>query len=252
MEAEVKPYTAVVLSPMRRIIAARMMETARTIPHFRVVADIEVDALVALRKAIQAQNPSQRLSLNDFVIKACAGALIEVPAINIQWAETEIHHYSAADISVVTAVKGGLSTPIVRRADSKTIWEISNEVKELAARAAKNTLKMDEIFGGSFSISNLGMYAVDQFDAIINPPQCAILAVGRAKRQMVVGEDDLPRIATIMRVTLSVDHRAIDGQAAATFLSALRRRLEEPADVAPVAPGQIDPDGRCSTPGNLH
>lgn len=228
-----KAYKVTPLSPIRKIIAARMTEAKRTIPHFRLTADMEVDALLALRKELQARNPEEKLSLNDVLIKACATALMDTPAVNIQWAEGQIHQYRTADISVVTAFEGSLATPVIRRADSKTVWEISREVKELTARAAKNALKLDEIFGGSFSVSNLGMYGVDQFDAIINSPQCAILAIGCAKQQVVVSADRETNIATVMRVTLSVDHRALDGATAAAFLSALRRRVEQPGHWLP-------------------
>ena len=221
-------YTPVALSPIRKVIAARMEEAARTIPHFRASADIEVDALMGLRSEVCRQRPDQ-LSLNDFLIKACAGALLETPEINIQWGGTEIRRYSSADISIVTALAGGgLSTPIIRDADSKSIWEIAREVRELGARAARNALRTDEIFGGSFSISNLGMHGVDQFDAIINAPQCAILAIGRAARQVLVSQEGAPRIATVLRATLSVDHRALDGTVAAAFLAAFRRGVEQP------------------------
>jgi pyruvate dehydrogenase E2 component (dihydrolipoamide acetyltransferase) len=222
-------YIANPLSPLRKVIAARMVEAKRAIPHFRLAIDVQADALLALRKELRASRPDGELSLNDLLIKACATALRDAPGVNVQWADTEIRQYSSADISVVTAVAGGLSTPIIRAADSKTVWEIAREVRELAARAARNALKMEELFGGSFSISNLGMYGIDEFDAIINPPQCAILAVARARRQVVVAENDEARIATVMRLTLSVDHRAIDGVTGAAFLTALRRCLEQPA-----------------------
>jgi pyruvate dehydrogenase E2 component (dihydrolipoamide acetyltransferase) len=216
----VEAYTATPLSPIRKVIAARMAEAKRTIPHFRLGIDIELDALLALRKQLSALEPDVKLSLSDLLIKACATALMDTPSVNIQWADTEIHQYRSADISVVTALEGGgLSTPIVRSADSKTIWQISREVKESIARAKKNALRMDEIAGGSFSISNLGMYGIDEFDAIINPPQCAILAIGSAKPRVVVSHEHGTRVATSMRVTLSVDHRAIDGATGAAFLS---------------------------------
>jgi pyruvate dehydrogenase E2 component (dihydrolipoamide acetyltransferase) len=221
-------YTVTALSPLRKIIAARMAEALRTIPHFRLTADLEVGALIALRRELCEQSDDGRLSLNDLLIKACAAALLDAPAINVQWAEKEIHQYHAADISVVTAVEGGLTTPIIRNTDTKSVWEISREVKEMTSRAARNELKMEEIVGGSFSISNLGMYGVDQFDAIINSPQCAILAVGSAKPRPVVARDGNLRIATTLRATLSIDHRAIDGAVAARFLSALRERIEHP------------------------
>lgn len=228
-----EPYAVIALSPLRKVIAARMVEAKRTIPHFRLAADIELDALLDLRRELREQNTDAALSLNDLLIKACASALIDTPAVNIQWVDGEIHQYRAADISVVTAIEGGLSTPIIRSAESKTIWEISREVKELAARAAKNALKVDEVLGGSFSVSNLGMYGVDQFDAIINPPQCAILAVGSAKPRCLVSPEREVHIATVLRTTLSVDHRAIDGATAAAFLAALRRRLEQPEHLRP-------------------
>lgn len=222
-------YVVLPLTPLRKVIAGRMAEAKRTIPHFRLVADLEMDALLILRRELRRREPERDLSLNDLVIKACATALTDAPAINCQWVEGEIHQYRTADISVVTAVEGGLSTPIVRNAQSKTIWQISSEVKDLTARAARHALRMDDVLGGTFSISNLGMYGVDQFDAIVNPPQCAILAIGRAKPCFVPSEDGSARVATLMRVTLSVDHRALDGVAAAKFLSALRTRVEQPA-----------------------
>jgi pyruvate dehydrogenase E2 component (dihydrolipoamide acetyltransferase) len=159
--------------------------------------------------------------------------LIEVLAVNLRWAENEVHQYRTADISVVMTIRGGLSTPVVRSAESKSVWSISHELKELASRAENNALRMDEAFGGSFSISNLDMHNVDQFDAIINPPQCAILAVGTAKPRLVLSEDRNVRIATVMCVTLSADHRVIDGVTGARFLAVLRTRLEQPALLRP-------------------
>jgi pyruvate dehydrogenase E2 component (dihydrolipoamide acetyltransferase) len=223
-------YTATKLSSMRKAIAARMTEAKQTIPHFRLVADIEVDAILDLRKELNARHANARLSLNDMLLKACASALMDVPAVNVQWIEGEIRQFHAADISVVTAVEDGLLTPIIRGAESKTTWQISDEVKELTSRAARKGLRMEEIFGGSFSVSNLGMYGVDEFDAIINPPQCAILAVGQAKPRLLVGENCKPRVAMVLRATLSVDHRVLDGVIGAAFLSALRLRLEQPRD----------------------
>jgi pyruvate dehydrogenase E2 component (dihydrolipoamide acetyltransferase) len=218
------------LSPMRKVIAARMSDAKRTIPHFRLMADIEVDALLARRTQLRQVRPGVALSLNDLLIKAVAQALMDVPEVNVQWADHELHQFASADISIVTAVEGGLATPIVRKAQLKSLWEISAEVKELTARAARNELRMDEIMGGSFSISNLGMYGVDEFDAIINPPQCAILAIAAARARCVASRDLEPRVATLMRVTLSADHRAIDGVAGARFLSALKRCIEAPCN----------------------
>jgi len=230
MKAVADAYTVAPLTPMRRAIAARMSEAKRSIPHFRLVADVQFDALMAQRKALRDQRPDQPVSLNDFLIKACSQALVEVPDLNVQWAEKELHRYHRVDISVVTAVQGGLSTPILRAADRKSVWQIASEIRELTARAARNALKMDEIVGGTFSLSNLGMYDVDQFDAIINPPQCAILAIGKAKPRCIVLGDSRTGIATVARLTLSVDHRAVDGVIAAKFLSALKARIESPTD----------------------
>jgi pyruvate dehydrogenase E2 component (dihydrolipoamide acetyltransferase) len=226
-------YTIKTLSPLRRVIATRMAEATRTIPHFRLSADIEVDALLSLRAQLKERDADVAPSLNDLLIKGCATALLDSPAVNVQWVEGEIRQYRNADIAVVTAIEGGLSTPIIRRANHKTIWEISREVKALTARAVAGGLRMEEVFGGSFSISNLGMYGVDEFDAIINAPQCAILAVGCIKLRVVVSADHEPRVASVLRVTLSVDHRAIDGATGAEFLAALRRRLEQPSDLIP-------------------
>jgi pyruvate dehydrogenase E2 component (dihydrolipoamide acetyltransferase) len=217
---------------MRRVIAARMSEAKRTIPHFRQTGEIKVDALVARRTELRQARPGIALSLNDLLIKACAQALMDVPEVNVQWADNELRQFTSADISIVTAVEGGLSTPIVRKAQVKSVLQISSEVKELAARAARNELKMEEIMGGSFSISNLGMYGVDEFDAVINPPpQCAILAMGAARPRCVVSRDHEPRVGTVMRVTLSADHRAIDGVAGARFLAALKSRIEAPLQI---------------------
>ena len=236
-----EPFTITALSPLRKVIAARMSEATRTIPHYRVVADIEVDALLKVRQELRNESreggAKANLSLNDLLIKACAAALMDTPAVNVQWVDDEIHRYHTADISVVIAVEGGLSTPIIRCADTKSIWEISSEVKELAARAAKNALKVQEIVGGSFSISNLGMYDVDRFDAIINPPQCAILAVGAAKPRVVVSSQGEMRVANVMTATLSCDHRAIDGAMGAAFLTALRQRIGRPGDLRHAAAG---------------
>jgi pyruvate dehydrogenase E2 component (dihydrolipoamide acetyltransferase) len=219
------------LTPIRKVIAARMSDAKRTIPHFRLAIDIEADALLARRRELCQARPDTALSFNDLLIKACAQALMDVPEVNVQWAEKELHQFANADISIVTAVEGGLVAPIVRKAEAKSIWQISSEVKELTGRAARNELRMEEILGGSFSISNLGMYGVDEFDAIINPPQCAILAIGAAKSRCVVSRDLEPCVATVMRVTLSADHRAIDGVAGARFLAALKSRIEAPLQI---------------------
>jgi pyruvate dehydrogenase E2 component (dihydrolipoamide acetyltransferase) len=229
-------YVSVPLSPLRKAIAARMVEAARTIPHFRLSAHIEMDALLSWRGRVNAV-PVAKASINDCLVKACAAALMEHPSLNCQFMDDAIHQYHSADISVLVAVEGGVLAPVIRSAESKSVHEIAAEIRSLAARAAARQLRMDEITGGSFSISNLGAYAVDEFDAIINPPQCAILAVGCAKPRLVV-RDGEPHIATVLRATLSVDHRAIDGAVAAKFLETLRRMIEapeclDPSDSAP-------------------
>lgn len=231
-------YTAVPLSPLRKAIAARMTEATRTIPHFRVVTEIEIEALLAWRGQINATQPAGNVSINDCLIKACAAALMEHPAVNSQFVSDTIHQYHAADISVVVAVEGGLATPVIRGANRKSVQEIAAEVRALVARAAARQLRMEEITGGSFSISNLGAYGIEQFDAIINPPQCAILAVGRAKRRLVIRDTGESQIATVLRATLSVDHRAIDGAVAAEFLATLRGHLEQPEQMLAASAGR--------------
>ena len=221
------PYHTIPLTPLRKIIAARMTEAKQTIPHYRVCMDIQMDALLALRQHLNADNLQNKVSVNDLIIKACATTLMEQPALNCQFIDNEIHQYQQADISVVMAVDGGLSTPIVKNANHKTTQEITKNIKDLAGRAQQGTLKMNEIVGGSFSISNLGMFGVDQFDAIINPPQCAILAVGAARPQPVVKNGSV-QTANLMRASLSLDHRVIDGATGAQFLSALRELLQHP------------------------
>lgn len=233
-------YSARPLSPMRRVIAARMQEAYRSIPHFRASADIEIDRLLTLRNELRQMNPLTAPSLNDLLVKASAHALMDVPEVNMQWSERELHQFVNADIAIVVAIEGGLVTPIVREANLKSVWEISSEIRGLTARAARNELKMDEITGGSFSISNLGMHGVDHFDAIINSPQCAILAVGSAKPRCLVTADQQVRVGTVMRATLSVDHRAIDGVTAARFLSALRARIEQPSELLPAKESRCD------------
>lgn len=224
-------YTTRALSPLRKIIAARMSEAARTIPHFRVAVDVNIETLLALRARANAADASAKITVNDCIIKGCAAALMKHPAINAQLVGDEVHEYHQADISVVIALQGGLATPVVRGADRKTVRQISAEVKALAKRAAAGQLKMSEIVGGSFSISNLGATGPVQFDGIINAPQCAILAVGAARRQVIASESGACQVATLIRANLSVDHRAVDGAAAADFLMTMRHVLEKPQDI---------------------
>jgi pyruvate dehydrogenase E2 component (dihydrolipoamide acetyltransferase) len=220
--------------PMRLTIARRLSESKRTIPHFYLSADCAIDSLLSLRQQFNDAAPSgrdgeraYRLSVNDFVIRALALALNQVPDANVSFSETSLLRHRHADVGVAVAIAGGLMTPIVRHAETKSIATISNEIKELAARAKTRRLKPEEYQGGTASVSNLGMYGVRDFAAIVNPPQASILAVGAGQQRMVV-TDGKPAVATMMTVTLSVDHRAIDGASAAELLSAFQTLIENP------------------------
>jgi pyruvate dehydrogenase E2 component (dihydrolipoamide acetyltransferase) len=217
------------LSGMRKTIAARLSESKQTIPHFRVGVDIEIDSLLQQRKHMN-EVLGHRLSVNDFVLKACASALVQVPEVNVRFNGDSLRFLEQVDISMAVAVKGGLITPVIRDAANKGLPQISAEAMDLADRAHNGGLTVDDFQGGSFSVSNLGMYGVDEFDAIINMPQAAILAVAAGKKKPVVRGDGLA-VATVMRVTLSSDHRAVDGAVAAQFLQSLRGFLENPASM---------------------
>ena len=212
---------------MRRTIAARLQESKQTAPHFRLVVDVTIDQLLATRKKLNAANPSVKVSINDFLLKASATALIQVPGCNIQFDGNTITRYRDADISVAVALDDGLITPIVKAANKKGLVEISNEVRALVTKAKTGTLTPDEFQGGTFSISNLGMFGVKQFDAIINPPQGAILAVGGGEQRMIVQNGE-PTVATVLTLSLSSDHRAIDGALGAEFLQKLKWLVENP------------------------
>jgi len=216
------------ISGMRKTIAARLQASKQTAPHFRVHIDAEIDALLEVRKQINNSNSDAKVSVNDFIVKACASALIKVPAINVQFDGEQLSYFSNADISVAVAIDDGLITPIVTDANHKGLVEISNTTRDLATRAKLGRLKPEEFQGGSFCISNLGMYGIKQFDAIINPPQGAILAVGAGEQRPVVKDGQLA-VATVMSLTLSSDHRIIDGAVAAQFMSVLKGYLEQPA-----------------------
>ena len=226
------PHKLVPNTNMRKVIARRLSEAKQTIPHFYVTADIEIDALMKLRAELNGRSPKDgpaafKLSVNDLVIKAAAVALRRVPAANASWTDEAIALYDDVDISVAVATDGGLITPIVRRADQKGLAAISNEMKDLAARARAGKLKPEEFQGGGFSISNLGMYGVKSFSAIINPPQGGILAVGAGEARPVV-RDGAIVAATVMGCTLSVDHRVIDGAVAAEWLAAFKAIVQDP------------------------
>jgi pyruvate dehydrogenase E2 component (dihydrolipoamide acetyltransferase) len=222
-------YTAIPNSNMRKVIAKRLGESKREVPHFYLSVDCELDALLNLRAQSNAEatDGAYKLSVNDFVIKACALALRDVPEANASWTAEAIHQYDNVDISVAVATPGGLITPIVRNADDKDIVTLSNEVKDLASRARAGKLKPAEFQGGGFSISNLGMFGVKEFSAIINPPQSCILAVGSGEQRAVVKNGELA-VATVMTCTLSVDHRSVDGAVGAQFMQAFKKYIEKP------------------------
>ena len=226
------PHRLIPHTTMRRVIARRLTESKQTIPHFYLSAEIALDALLKLRADLNARSPKEgptafKLSVNDLVIKAVAIAIARVPRVNATYTEEGIAEYDDIDISVAVAIPDGLITPIIRKADKKGLAAISNEMKDLAARAKSGKLKPEEFQGGGFSISNLGMYGIREFAAVINPPQAAILAVGAGEKRPVVKEGQLA-IATMMTVTLSVDHRVIDGALGAEWLSAFKAIVEDP------------------------
>lgn len=217
-------------SGMRRAIARRLTESKQQVPHFYLTVDCRMDALLALR-AQANQGGAVKLSVNDFIVRAAALALREVPEVNASWHEDAIEFHAGADISVAVATDGGLVTPIVRDADVKPLSAIAAEIVELAGRAKVNRLKPEEFTGGSLTVSNLGMYGIKQFAAIINPPQAAILAVGAAERRPVVDDNGDLKAATVMTVTLSADHRVVDGAVGARWLAAFRALIEAPVRI---------------------
>jgi pyruvate dehydrogenase E2 component (dihydrolipoamide acetyltransferase) len=225
-------YEIVPHDGMRRVIAQRLTLSKQTIPHFYLSVDCRIDELLAARQRLNAAAPKDgprayRLSVNDFIIKALALALVQVPAANVTWTEAGTLRHKYCDVGVAVAVEGGLFTPIIRHAELKSLSEISNEMRDLAARARKRRLAPHEYQGGTTSISNLGMYAIKSFEAVINPPHATILAVGAGeKRPVVVGE--AVEVATIMAATLSCDHRIVDGAIGAEMLNAFKTLIEDP------------------------
>ena len=229
------PFQEVPLDGMRRIIATRLVQAKQTIPHFYLTADVEIGRLITLREEANAAAPKDgdgkvafKLSLNDLIIKAWAAALQRVPAANAVWAQDRILRFQHCDIGVAVAIEGGLIAPVIRRAEMKALSVISNEMKELAARARARKLTPDEYQGGSSAISNLGMYGVREFSAVINPPQATMLAVGAARRQAVETEDGGVAFASVLAVTLSCDHRVVDGALGAELLAAFKSFIERP------------------------
>ncbi len=225
-----RDFTEVKLDGMRKTIAARLTEAKQTIPHFYLRRDIRLDALMAFRADLNTKLEKRgvKLSVNDFIIKACAIALQQVPKANAVWAGDRVLELKPSDVAVAVAIEGGLFTPVLKDAEMKSLSALSAEMKDLAARARDRKLAPHEYQGGSFAISNLGMFGIDNFDAVINPPHGAILAVGAGVKKPVVGASGDVEVATVMSVTLSVDHRVIDGALGAQLLQAIVDNLENP------------------------
>ncbi|MBU6338718.1 MAG: pyruvate dehydrogenase complex dihydrolipoamide acetyltransferase [Rickettsiales bacterium] len=227
-------FYAVKNNNIRKVIAKRLLESKQNVPHFYLSCELNISKLMELRAALNEAsehdangNPAYKISVNDLVIKAVAMALKKVPMANSAWSDEAVLVYNNIDISMAVAIDGGLITPIIKNADQKTIQVISNETKQLAKKAREGKLQPEEFQGGSFSISNLGMFGIDNFAAIVNPPQSCILAVARAVEKPIVDHGQI-KIASMMNVTLSSDHRSVDGAVGAEFLKALRRYIEHP------------------------
>jgi len=226
-------YEEVPLDSMRATIAKRLIEAKQTIPHFFLTVDLEIGRLVAMREEANAaapkdSTPAFKLSLNDFIIKAWAAALQRIPAANAVWAEDRILRFTHSDIGVAVALEGGLITPVIRNAEAKSLTAISAEIRDLAERARAKKLKPNEYQGGSSAISNLGMYGVREFAAIINPPHATILAVGASRRAPIEADDGSVKFVSQMSVTLSCDHRVVDGALGAELLAAFKTFIEKP------------------------
>ena len=227
---EGRTYEEISLNGMRKTIAARLTEAKQTVPHFYLRRDIKLDALMAFRAQLnkQLEGRGVKLSVNDFIIKATALALQAVPTANAVWAGDRVLQMKASDVAVAVAIEGGLFTPVLQDAEMKSLSALSTEMKDLAARARDRKLAPHEYQGGSFAISNLGMMGIDNFDAIVNPPHAGILAVGAGVKKPVVGADGELTVATVMSVTMSVDHRVIDGALGAELLKHIVDNLENP------------------------
>ena len=225
-----RPFEEVKLDGMRKTIAARLTEAKQSVPHFYLRRDIMLDDLLKFRGQLNKQLEARgvKLSVNDFIIKACALALQQVPEANAVWAGDRTLKFEKSDVAVAVAIEGGLFTPVLRDAEMKSLSALSAEMKDLATRARDRKLAPHEYQGGSFAISNLGMFGIDNFDAIINPPHAAILAVGAGVKKPIVGKDGELAVGTVMSVTLSVDHRVIDGALGANLLQAIKDNLENP------------------------
>ena len=225
-----REFKEIPLNSMRKTVATRLTEAKQNIPHFYLRKEIKIDELLQVRSRLNAHlaERNNKLSINDFIIKSCALALQSVPMANAVWAEDKILQLKPSDIAVAVSVEDGLFTPIIRDADEKSLSNLSKEMKELAEKARSKKLMPSEYQGGSFSISNLGMFGIDDFDAVINPPHGAILAVGRGLKKPIVNDDDTISVANVMSLTLSVDHRVIDGALGANLLQSIAKYLEDP------------------------
>jgi len=222
-------YQDIDVTNVRKVIASRLSQSKQTIPHYYLTAEIEMDKILEVRKTFNENNKGgSKLSVNDFIIKASALSCMKVPETNSSWNETFIREYKTVDMSIAVSTDNGLITPIVFDAQTKGLSGIAGEVKDLAVRARDGKLKPEEFMGGTFTISNLGMFGVSHFSAVINPPQSCILAVGSARRELVPGKDDEVRVATMMSVTLSCDHRVVDGAVGATWLQHFKSLMENP------------------------
>lgn len=230
VQRHTQEYNLVPNNNMRKVIAKRLVESKQTVPHFYLSVECAMDSVLEARSQVNASfgdDKSKKLSVNDFVILATAKALKDVPEANASWSDEAIMMYNNIDVSIAVAIDGGLITPVIRNADQKEITKISSEMKDLAKRARENSLKPEEFQGGGFSISNLGMYGIKNFNAIVNPPQGCILAVGASSKRAVIVDDKI-EMRTMMDVSLSCDHRVVDGAVGALFLNAFKKYIESP------------------------
>ena len=225
--ASASPYRDEPASEIRRTIARRLVTSIGPVPHFFLTSEIEMDRAVEMRRGINALDPDLKISINDIIIKVVASALIQHPAVNASFQDKFIRYYEHADVGVAVAIEDGLITPVIRSADQKSLSQIAGEVRELAERARSRKLKPEEYTGATFSVSNLGMFGIDEFTAVINPPEGGILAIGAVTPKPVVRNNEIV-IRQIMRITMSCDHRVIDGATGAKFLQTVKKILENP------------------------
>lgn len=234
VEVGLAGYTDLEVTKYKRVTAERLLESKRSVPHYYMTVDCGIDRMLALRKEVNERGDGEyKISVNDFVIKAAATALRRVPEVNSRWMGDVVRMYHSADISIAVQTERGLITPIVQEADRKGLRDISEDVKRLAGKARENALEPEEFMGGTFTISNLGMYGVSSFSAIVNPPQAAILAVGASEERVVVDKEAVSGFGTktMLSVTLSCDHRVVDGAVGAQWLDVFRKCLEDPVNM---------------------